>query len=76
MNLQNCWSRFILFYSCSDEITVGYEFTVYMTSEGEGAVELCALITEPDSGGAPRVFSLLSSTRNSTASKFLDALQI
>ena len=30
-------------------------------------VELCAVIREPDSGGAPREFSLLSTTRDYTA---------
>ena len=51
----------------ADEITVGYEFVVYITSEGDETVEICAIISEPDMGGAPRDFTLLSTTQNGTA---------
>ena len=51
-------------------IEVGYEFTQYVTSEGQGAVDLSIIIFEPDAGGAPRPFSLLVSTEDGTASKY------
>ena len=53
-------------------IVVGYEFTVY-TSDGEGtAVEVCARIYEPSTGGAPREFVVSSTTRDGSASKGLN----
>jgi hypothetical protein len=59
-----------------NEITVGYEFTEYTTTEGDGMVEVCAVIREPDSGGAPREFSLLSTTRNYTAGAVVDYVAV
>ena len=54
------------------DIVVGYEFTVY-TADGEGpAVEICAIIYEPSTGGAPREFVVSSTTRNGTACKRLN----
>ena len=52
-------------------ITVGYEFTVYTTSEGEGMVELSVVIFDPPSGGAPRPFTLSINTENGTASIYM-----
>ena len=40
---------------------------MYTTDEGQRQVELCAVIYEPASGGAPRPFSLLISTSAGTA---------
>ena len=48
-------------------IIVGHERTVYTTSEGGGQVELCVVIFEPSSGGAPREFNLTITTENGTA---------
>ena len=52
-------------------ITVGYEFTVYSTSESAGVVEICAIIYEPSTGEAPRRFVVSSATRDGSASKRL-----
>ena len=52
-------------------ITVGYEFTMYTTSEGEGSVELCAVIYEPITGVAPRDFVISSTTSSGTAGMML-----
>ena len=41
---------------------------MYTTSEGMGQVELCAVIFEPTSGGAPRPFTLSITTEDDTAS--------
>ena len=53
-------------------ITVGYQFTVYSTSESAGVVEICAIIYEPPTGGAPRDFVVSSTTRDGSASKRLN----
>ena len=42
-------------------INVGYESSVYNASEGEMEVSLCAVITNPPTGIAPRPFTLLFS---------------
>ena len=44
-------------------VTVGYERTVYTTTEGQGMVELCAVVP----GGAPRIFTISITTQNGTA---------
>ena len=46
----------------TDPIRVGYNQTEYTIDEGQPQVQLCVIIYEPDSGGAPRPFSLLVST--------------
>ena len=51
----------------TDLIIVGYEFTVYTTSEGQGMVELSVIIFNPSSGGAPRPFTLSVNTEDGTA---------
>ena len=48
-------------------IRVGYEFTQYTTSEGEGVVELCAIIYVPASGVAPRDFVIEANTTDRSA---------
>ena len=48
-------------------ITVGYERTVYTTTEGDGSVTLCAIVTEPATGGAPRPFTIAATTSDGTA---------
>ena len=40
---------------------------MYTTDEGQHQVQLCVIIYEPASGGAPRPFSLLASTSDGTA---------
>ena len=50
-------------------IDVGYEFTIYSTSETEGEVQLCAQIYNPNMGGALRPFVISSTTRDGSASK-------
>ena len=52
-------------------ITVGYESLVYNTNETAGMVEICAIIYEPMSGGAPRDFVISSTTQDGSASKRL-----
>ena len=54
----------------TEPITVGYEMSFYTTSEGQGFVELCAAITEPVSGVAPRPFNLTASTADGSARKY------
>ena len=46
---------------------VGYERSVYTPDEGQGVVELCAIIYDPPSGGAPRPFFIFASTMEGTA---------
>ena len=48
-------------------IRVGYEKTVYTTPEGDVEVELCVIIYQPPSGGAPRPFTISYSTEDDTA---------
>ena len=52
-------------------ITIGYELMVYPTTESNGFVEICAVITQPSDGIAPREFVVSSRTRDGTASKKL-----
>ena len=52
-------------------ITVGYEFVVYTTDETAGMVQICAVIYEPMTGGAPRNFVVSLTTRSGSASKRL-----
>ena len=52
----------------ADPIVVGYERTVY-TTEGEGRVTLCAIITSPVTGGTLRSFTLSASTTDNTTGK-------
>ena len=58
-------------YSPTVPITVGYEFTVYTTFEGEGMVELSVVIFDPPSGGAPRPFTLSINTEDGTAGIYM-----
>ena len=48
-------------------IAVGYNSTMYTTSESEGVVELTVAILYPPSGRAPRPFTVLTSTEDATA---------
>ena len=54
-------------YKYSVPIQVGYDPTVYVTSESEGFVVLNIRIFEPTSGGAPGPFTLSVSTQEGTA---------
>ena len=47
---------------------MGYEMTVYTTTEGQGMVELCAIVTSHP-GGSPRDFVIAANTQDGTAGK-------
>ena len=49
-------------------VDVGYEFTVYTTTEGEGFVTLCAVVMNSDEG-SPRPFVVSATTDDGEASK-------
>ena len=49
-------------------IDVGYEFTVYTTTEGEGFVTLCAVVMNSDEG-SPGPFVVSATTDDGEASK-------
>ena len=57
-------------HMCSGNITVGYERTVYTTTEGQGMVELCAVVISHP-GGAPGAFTISATTRDGTAGSAL-----
>ena len=59
-------NNFITLYSTVN-VTVGYEFTVYTTSEGQGMVELSVIIVDPPTGGAPQPFTISVSTKDGSA---------
>ena len=46
---------------------MGYEFTFYSVTEGEEIVQVCVVIRDPETGGAPRELSVISTTRNGSA---------
>ena len=69
ISVQNGCKTHKLYYAHVGPITVGYEFEVYTTTEGMGFVEICAVITQPPNGIAPRDFTVSSTTRDGTASK-------
>ena len=50
----------------SDPIQVGYEFSVYTTTEGTGVVTLCAVVMNFP-GGSPRPFTINTTTEDGTA---------
>ena len=52
----------------SDSIDVGYEFTAYTTTEGDGFVTLCTIIMNSDEGSL-RPFVISSTTEDGVASK-------
>ena len=49
-------------------ITVGYDPIPYISSEGQGTVELRIVIFDPPTGGAPRPFTLVINTLDGRAS--------
>ena len=49
-------------------IDVGYEFTVYTTTEGIGVVTICAIIMN-SAEGSPRPFAISSTTEGGVAGK-------
>ena len=53
------------FYIFKDPIQVGYEFSVYTTTEGIGVVTLCAVTNFP--GGSPRPFTINATTEDGSA---------
>ena len=62
-------NNFELPFFCTDPIRVGYEETVYTTTEGQRQIQLCAVIYDPAAGGTPRPFFLFASTTDDTAGK-------
>ena len=60
-----------IYHSCVNnvpsEIQVGYDPTLYVTSEGEGMVELNILVFSHPVTGTPRPFTLSVSTQDGTA---------
>ena len=49
-------------------VEIGYEFTVYTTTEREGYVTLCAVVMNSDEG-SPRPFVVSATTHDGVASK-------
>ena len=47
-------------------IEVGYEFSVYTTTEGTGVVTLCAVVTNFP-GGSPRPFTINATAEDGSA---------
>ena len=68
MNYYTLHSNSRLFSFHAVLIEVGYELTLYVTSEGQGAVNLSIIIFNPPTGRAPRPFTLSVSTEDGTAS--------
>ena len=64
-----CFDCYDIKFSAAD-IRVGYEMTVYNTTEGDTFVELCAIIYEPISGVAPRPFVISYATSDDTAGNY------
>ena len=54
----------------TDLIQVGYDPTMYTTSESEGRVELNIFVFSHPVDGAPRPFTLSVSTRNGAAGMY------
>ena len=50
----------------SGTIEVGYEFSVYTTTEGIGVVTLCAVVMNFP-GGSPRPFTINATTEDGSA---------
>ena len=59
---------YTIFDILSVVVEVGYEFTVYTTTEGEGFVTLCAVVMNSDEG-SPRHFVVSATTDDGIASK-------
>ena len=55
----------------AEDIEVGYEPTLYTTSEGERVVELTIVVFSHRDGGTPRPFTLSVFTENGTASTYI-----
>ena len=53
-------------------ITVGYELSVYFTSERQCMVELSVIIFDPPTGGAPRPLTLSVNTEDGSAGTTMD----
>ena len=47
-------------------VVIGYEMSAYNTTEEQGIVELCVVVTNPQAG-APDVITVSASTRGNTA---------
>ena len=54
------------FYIFKDPIEVGYEFSVYTTTEGTGVVTLCTVVINFP-GGSPRPFTINATTEDGSA---------
>ena len=57
-------------------ISVGYDPTMYVTTEGQGMVDLRIVIFDPPAGGTPRPFTLLVSTMDGTAGMCMAFIQL
>ena len=56
-----------------EPITVGYEFTEYTTSEGDGYIKLCGVVTSHHDG-APKPFIIAATTEDGVASMLLHVI--
>ena len=61
-----------LFFICEGNISVGYETTLYTIPEEDIMVELCVVIFDPPTGGAPRPFVLSYATADGSASEYIE----
>ena len=67
--MSHIYTRGIYLVCITGPIEVGYEMTEYSTSEGDGEVELCAVLIDPST--APRGFVLSASTRDGSAGMYV-----
>ena len=58
-------------YSSLDPIQVGYDPTIYRTSETEGSVTLNIHVFSHPTDGAPQPFDLIVSTRDDSAGMYV-----
>ena len=60
-------SIYSVFVSSSELIEVGYESAMHTTSEGDGFIELCAVVNSHPAG-SPRPFTFAATTEDGVAS--------
>ena len=53
------------------DISFGFDATVYTTSEGQGMVEVRIVVQTPSTGGTPQPFSVSVSTTDDTAGTYV-----
>ena len=54
-----------------EEISFGFDATVYTTSENQGMVQVRIVVQTPSTGGTPRPFSVSVSTTDDTAGTYV-----